>query len=75
MTDHHGCGMETQEGEEDNTTAGSGTSGRHALPGYWVDHMTGTVLLDRDMQQRVFWGDIDWNPDFVIEDIKTLLAE
>ena len=74
-TDHHGCGLDTQEGEEDNATAGSGTSGRHALPGYWVDHMTGTVILDRDMQQRVFWGDMDWNPDFVIQDVKTLLAE
>jgi len=37
--------------------------------------MTGTVILDRDMQQRVFWGDMDWNPDFVIKDVQTLLAE
>ena len=73
--DHHGCGTETQGGEEENSTAsGSSTSGRHALPGYWVDHMTGTILIDRNMQQRVFWGDIDWNPDFVIDDIDALLA-
>ena len=73
--DHHGCGIDTQGGEQENSTAGSSTSGRHALPGYWVDHMTGTILIDRNMQQRVFWGDIDWNPDFVIEDIDELLAE
>ncbi len=73
--DHHGCGIDTQGGEQENSTAGSSTSGRHALPGYWVDHMTGTILIDRNMQQRVFWGDIDWNPDFVIDDIDVLLAE
>ena len=73
---HAACPTEeTQGGEQDNSTADSDTSGRHALPGYWVDHMTGTILIDRNMQQRVFWGDLDWNPDFVIDDIDLLLAE
>ena len=49
------------------------TSGRHAL-GLLGNRMMGKIL-DHDMQQRVFWGDMDWNPDFVIQDVKTLLAD
>ena len=42
---------------------------------YWVDHTTGTIIVDKEMNQRVWWGDTDWNAELVLEDIKLLLAE
>ena len=33
------------------------------------------VIVDKQMQQRVWWGDTDWNPELVLEDIKSLIAE
>jgi len=42
---------------------------------YWVDHTTGTIIVYKQMNQRVWWGDTDWNAELVLEDIKLLLAE
>lgn len=42
---------------------------------YWVDHTTGTIIIDKHMNQRVWWGDTDWNAELVLEDIKLLLDE
>ncbi len=70
--DADGCGVETQGGA--NETAGR-TEGRHHPLDYWVDHTTGTVILDGQMRQRVWWGDMDWNAEMVLADIDILLAE
>ena len=61
---------------EENTTQ-SNTSGRHhpsALE-YNIDHSTGTVLIDSNGNQRIWWGDYDWIVDLVKEDILNLLEE
>jgi cytochrome oxidase Cu insertion factor (SCO1/SenC/PrrC family) len=42
---------------------------------YWVDHTTGTIIVDKQMRQRVWWGDTDWNPELVLEDILSLVEE
>jgi hypothetical protein len=42
---------------------------------YWVDHTTGTIIVDKQMRQRVWWGDTDWNAEMVLEDIYLLLEE
>jgi protein SCO1/2 len=51
----------------------NGTSARHHPEAYEVDHSTGTIIVDREGKQRVWWGDLDWAPDLIIEDIKSLL--
>ncbi len=66
--DDNGCGKETQQPEGDLTV-------KHHPLGYWVDHTTGTIIVDKEMRQRVWWGDKDWVPDLVIEDIMILLQE
>jgi len=48
---------------------------KHHPLAYWVDHTTGTIIVDKQMQQRVWWGDTDWNPELVLEDIEYLVAE
>jgi len=66
--DDNGCGKETQQPEGDLTI-------KHHPLGYWVDHTTGTIIVDREMKQRVWWGDKDWVPELVVEDIMSLLRE
>ena len=66
--DDNGWGKETQQQEGDVTV-------KHHPLGYWVDHTTGTIIVDREMRQRVWWGDKDWVPELVIEDIMILLGE
>ena len=66
--DENGCGKETQQPE------GDVTANHHPLD-YWVDHTTGTIIVDKQMRQRVWWGDTDWNPELVLEDIMSLVAE
>ncbi len=66
--DSNGCGKETQQPEGDVVT------NHHPLD-YWVDHTTGTIIVDKQMMQRVWWGDTDWNPELVLEDIKSLIEE
>jgi len=61
--------------EENNSQ--SNTSGRHhpsALE-YNIDHSTGTVLIDHQGNQRIWWGDYDWIVDLVKEDMLNLLDE
>ena len=66
--DNYGCGVETQQPEGDVVT------NHHPLD-YWVDHTTGTIIVDKEMSQRVWWADTDWNPELVIEDILHLIEE
>ena len=66
--DDNGCGVETQQPEGDATV-------KHHPLDYWVDHTTGTIIVDKQMRQRVWWGDTDWNPELVLEDILALVAE
>jgi len=66
--DSNGYGKETQQPEGDVVT------NHHPLD-YWVDHTTGTIIVDKGMRQRVWWGDTDWNPELVLEDIKSLIEE
>ena len=66
--DDNGCGLETQQPE------GEVKIMHHPLD-YWVDHTTGTIIVDKQMRQRVWWGDTDWNAEMVLEDIYLLLEE
>jgi len=66
--DDRGCGLETQQSEGD-------VSVKHHPLTYWVDHTTGTIIVDKQMRQRVWWGDADWIPELVLEDIYKLLEE
>ncbi len=61
---------------EENTTQ-SNTSGRHhpSSYDYNIAHSTGTVLVDHEGNQRIWWGDYDWLIDLVKEDILNLVAE
>ena len=61
---------------EENTTE-SNTSGRHhpSSYDYNIAHSTGTVLVDHEGDQRIWWGDYDWIIDLVKEDILNLVAE
>ena len=38
---------------------------KHHPLSYWVDHTTGTIIVDKDFNQRVWWGDTDWNAEMV----------
>jgi hypothetical protein len=51
------------------------TSARHHPDAYSVNHSTGTVLVDHRGLQQVWWGDNDWFPELVLEDIRMLIAE
>ena len=66
--DNNGCGKDTQQPEGEIVT------NHHPLD-YWVDHTTGTIIVDKQMKQRVWWGDTDWNPELVLEDILSLVEE
>jgi len=47
---------------------------RHHPGDYTVNHSTGTVLIDKNGNQRVWWGDNDWVLDLFLEDLRTLLS-
>jgi len=66
--DDNGCGLETQQ-------PGGDVKIMHHPLDYWVDHTTGTIIVDKQMRQRVWWGDTDWNAEMVLEDIYLLLEE
>ena len=53
----------------------NGTSARHHPMDYSVDHSTGTVLVDKNGMQRVWWADLDWMPELVLEDVRYLINE
>ena len=61
----------------EETTTQSNTSGRHhpSSYDYNIAHSTGTVLVDHEGNQRIWWGDYDWIIDLVKEDILNLVAE
>jgi protein SCO1/2 len=61
--------------EETSSNESSNTSARHHPDAYNVNHSTGTVLVDKNGYQRVWWGDNDWVIDLVLADVRTLLAE
>ena len=66
-TDADGCGVETQQPEDEVQTM------HHPL--YYIDHTTGTIIVDRQGHQRVYWGDFVWNADMVLDDIRYLMEE
>jgi cytochrome oxidase Cu insertion factor (SCO1/SenC/PrrC family) len=68
--DGDGCGIDTQQTEEGDVQVN-----HHPLLSYWVDHTTGTIIVDKNMNQRVWWEDTLWNPDLVMEDILLLVEE
>jgi protein SCO1/2 len=51
----------------------NGTSARHHPAAYEVDHSTGTIIIDRSGNQRIWWGDLDWAPELVLQDIRALM--
>ena len=66
--DNNGCGKDTQQPD------GEVITNHHPLD-YWVDHTTGTIIVDKNMEQRVWWADTDWTPELVLEDILSLVEE
>jgi protein SCO1/2 len=65
--DNEGCSESQKEPSQ--------VQAMHHPLSYWVDHTTGTIIVDKQMNQRVWWGDTDWNAELVLEDIKLLLEE
>ena len=67
-----------QSENDSNNESGNGsettTGGRHHPDAYNVNHSTGTVLVDHTGLQQVWWGDNDWFPDLVLEDVRTLIG-
>ena len=76
-----GVGLKTVSSDEyganySNSSDSENTSGRHHPElDYLVDHSTGTILVDKDGFQRVWWGDADWVPEFALQDVKKLVSE
>ncbi len=60
---------------DNSTNNEDNTSGRHHSLDYTVDHETATIIVDKSMKQRVMWGDYDWIPELVVEDVQALLDE
>ena len=60
---------------EETPSNQTNTSARHHPDAYSVNHSTGTVLIDSNGMQRVWWGDNDWIVDLVLADIRDLLDE
>ena len=56
-----------------NVVEANGTSARHHGTIYEVDHSTGTIIVDKNGYQRVWWGDLEWIPELVLEDIQALM--
>ena len=69
--DNFGVGLSIEELQDNE----SNTSARHHPDAYSVNHSTGTVLVDSNGKQRVWWGDNDWITELVLADIRTLLDE
>ena len=62
-----GVGLTIEEYENNS-------SARHHPDDYTVNHETGTILVDRFGNQRVWWGDNDWVLDLFLEDLRYLNA-
>ena len=66
-------GNESENESKNESSSGDSTGGRHHPDAYSVNHSTGTVLVDHRGLQQVWWGDNDWFPDLVLEDVRTLI--
>jgi protein SCO1/2 len=64
-------GLSIEEAQENE----SNTSARHHPDAYSVNHSTGTVLVDSNGMQSVWWGDNDWITELVLADIRTLIGD
>jgi cytochrome oxidase Cu insertion factor (SCO1/SenC/PrrC family) len=66
---------ESEGNSSENTSdqSNTSTSARHHPDAYSVNHSTGTVLVDHRGLQQVWWGDNDWFPDLVLEDVQALI--
>lgn len=62
-----GVGLTIEETNDSNTS-----QARHHPDDYTVNHETGTVLVDRFGNQRVWWGDNDWVVDLFLADLRHL---
>ena len=49
------------------------TSARHHPDDYTVNHSTGTIIVDRFGEQKVWWGDNDWVLDLFLADLRYLI--
>ncbi|HJL59448.1 MAG TPA: SCO family protein, partial [Candidatus Thalassarchaeaceae archaeon] len=76
-----GVGLKTVSSDEyganySNSSDSENTSGRHHPElDYLVDHSTGTILVDKDGFQRVWWGDTEWVPELALQDVKKLVED
>ena len=77
-----GVGLEILQGNSTNqssdgnsSTSNNTTEARHHGLDYLVEHSTGTIFIDHNGQQRVWWGDEDWVLDLALEDINYLLQD
>lgn len=68
-TDEYGYNSTTSN--ENQTTEGR----HHPAFDYLVDHSTGTILVDKNGNQRVWWGDTEWVPELALQDVRQLLSE
>lgn len=69
-------GRENGLAETSNKGDSGDASGRHHPEiDYLVDHSTGTILVDKQGNQRVWWGDVEWVPDQVLDDVRKLISE
>ena len=64
-------GYNSTESNENQTTEGR----HHPAFDYLVDHSTGTILVDKNGNQRVWWGDTDWVPELALQDVRQLISE
>ena len=60
--------------EDTSNQSDTTTSARHHPDAYSVNHSTGTVLVDHRGLQQVWWGDNDWFPELVLEDVQALIS-
>ena len=67
-----GVGLTIEEYDANNATTSNNSSARHHPDDYTINHETGTILVDRFGNQRVWWGDNDWILDLFLEDLRHL---
>ena len=67
-----GVGLTIEEYNANNTSNANNSSARHHPDDYTINHETGTILVDRFGNQRVWWGDNDWILDLFLEDLRYL---
>jgi len=65
-------GLTTYEDNRTDEEKENGTAARHH-PDYLVEHSTATIIIDRNHEQAVFWGDLDWVPELFVADVRALI--